>query len=264
MKNSIALVAFLCAALQPCPQDGTAYVELDYSKVDRAIAKEPKYIAAPRYALFVFGPRGESRMWAVLDKSTVESPYYDVLYFDRDADGDLTEVGERFQGTYDEKLAGAGVAMSIWIDELSEPGTGLVHKKFRVSTVGKQKDSPGIWFQMKWNGTEEISGGYAQASRHSTNWSSSPAEAPILRPTPRGTFSFGLYTWGGDEVVLERKGESKVYVMVGNAGSGPDTLAVVDEQFLDLEKDVLTVTLIGEDEEGNEVRGEPVRLKQHC
>jgi hypothetical protein len=49
--------------------------------------KEPKYQHEPRYALLVFGPKRETRVWMVLDGTT--------LYVDRNANGDLTEAGER-------------------------------------------------------------------------------------------------------------------------------------------------------------------------
>jgi hypothetical protein len=51
--------------------------------------KEPKYRNEPRYALLVFGPKREQRVWMVLDGST--------LYVDRNANGDLTDPGERLE-----------------------------------------------------------------------------------------------------------------------------------------------------------------------
>ena len=101
--------------------DKAEYVEIDYAKIDRKLAKEPTYVAEPRYALFVFGLEGKARMWAVLDKSDAESPYYDVLYLDLDADGDLTDDGERFQGTYNKKREASGTAMSITVGNVPVP-----------------------------------------------------------------------------------------------------------------------------------------------
>jgi hypothetical protein len=51
--------------------------------------KEPKYKNEPRYALLVFGPKREERVWFVLDGAT--------LYVDRNANGDLTETDERLE-----------------------------------------------------------------------------------------------------------------------------------------------------------------------
>lgn len=64
----------------------------DLTKIDRTIAKEPVYASkVPKYCLLVFGPEAKTRVWAVLDG--------DVLYVDRNANGDLTEPGERLELT---------------------------------------------------------------------------------------------------------------------------------------------------------------------
>ena len=56
-------------------------------------------------------------------------------------------------------------------------------------------------------------------------------------PCPHGPLSFA--TWGSDQIVLRPGSETHVNVIAGNRGHGPDTLAVVDENFLDLERDVV-------------------------
>lgn len=58
----------------------------DLTKIDRTIAKEPAYKAKPKYCLLVFGPEAKTRIWLVVDG--------DVLYVDRNGNGDLTEKGE--------------------------------------------------------------------------------------------------------------------------------------------------------------------------
>ena len=63
----------------------------DLTKVDRTIAKEPTYKTKPKYGLVVFGPEAKTRVWLVLDG--------DVLYVDRNGNGDLTEAAERFKET---------------------------------------------------------------------------------------------------------------------------------------------------------------------
>ena len=60
----------------------------DYlSTIDRTIKKEPQYVKQPKYALVAFGPKAEFKVWVVIDG--------DVIYIDRDGNGDLTEKGER-------------------------------------------------------------------------------------------------------------------------------------------------------------------------
>ena len=58
----------------------------DLTKIGRTIAKEPAYKSKPKYCLLVFGPEAKTRIWLVLDS--------DVLYVDRNGNGDLTEKGE--------------------------------------------------------------------------------------------------------------------------------------------------------------------------
>lgn len=55
--------------------------------IDRTIDKEPQYENEPVYALLVFGPEAETRIWLVLDG--------DTLYVDGNGNGDLTEPAER-------------------------------------------------------------------------------------------------------------------------------------------------------------------------
>jgi hypothetical protein len=59
----------------------------DLTRIDRTIGKEPKYTTRPCYALLVFGPKAEKRVWLAVDGN--------VLYVDRNGNGDLTEPGER-------------------------------------------------------------------------------------------------------------------------------------------------------------------------
>src|SRR5262249_47613321 len=61
---------------------------VDLAKIDRSLRKEPTYESKePQYCLLVFGPEAAVRVWVVLDG--------DVLYLDRNGNGDLTDPGER-------------------------------------------------------------------------------------------------------------------------------------------------------------------------
>ncbi len=60
---------------------------------DRRPLREPVYESeTPLYCLLVFGPQAETRVWLVLDG--------DVLYIDRNGNGDLTDPGERIEARY--------------------------------------------------------------------------------------------------------------------------------------------------------------------
>jgi hypothetical protein len=65
----------------------------DLAQIDRTIRKEPTYQTKPKYCLLVFGPEAKTRVWLVQDG--------DVLYVDRNANGDLTEKGKRVEGKAD-------------------------------------------------------------------------------------------------------------------------------------------------------------------
>jgi hypothetical protein len=56
-------------------------------KIDRSIVKEPAYESKPVYFLLIFGAEGKTRVWCVRDG--------DVLYADKNGNGDLTEPEEK-------------------------------------------------------------------------------------------------------------------------------------------------------------------------
>lgn len=63
---------------------------VDLAAIDRTIRAEPEYAKTPHYALVVFGEQAEHRSWLVMDGE-------DILYFDRDGDGDLTDANDRVE-----------------------------------------------------------------------------------------------------------------------------------------------------------------------
>jgi hypothetical protein len=63
---------------------------IDLSKLDRSIAKEPRYGSAPHYALLVFGPQAAHRSWLVMDGDS-------LLFLDRNGNGDLTDREDRIE-----------------------------------------------------------------------------------------------------------------------------------------------------------------------
>src|SRR6516162_5852375 len=80
VRSGVAAAALLVGA--------AALHAADLAKVQRTIGREPKYESdSPRYCLMVFGPEAKERVWLVLDGKS--------LYVDRNANGDLTDEGER-------------------------------------------------------------------------------------------------------------------------------------------------------------------------
>jgi hypothetical protein len=239
---------------------GSSGAQVDFAKIDRSIGKEPRYVAKPLYALFLMDAKGRDRHWAVLDKSKSDLPYYDVLYFDTTGNGDLTQISKRFVGKYDKALEPAGMGLTIRVGDVKVRGTRLVHKDFLISTTPKN-GWKGVWFRMKWDGKTEVSGGYNRVGFDTTQYSPSPKTAPVLWPCPVAKLSFGV--WGGPNLTLPIGEATRVNFLVGNWGSGPDTLCVVDEHFLVSDKDRLFATIIGKDASGRDAKVR-TQIKGHC
>jgi len=81
VAHLLSALSVLCLTLQA--------EAADLSKVYRTIVKEPTYTSRPYYALVAFGPEAAKRVWLVLDG--------EVLYVDRNSNGDLTEAEERVE-----------------------------------------------------------------------------------------------------------------------------------------------------------------------
>jgi len=64
---------------------------IDLASLDRTIGKEPSYQTKPGYSLLVFGPEARTQVWLVQDG--------EKIYVDRNANGDLTEPGEKIDAT---------------------------------------------------------------------------------------------------------------------------------------------------------------------
>src|SRR5437773_9207745 len=102
---------------------------IDLTKIERKIAKEPKYLSAkPLYGLLVFGPKAETSAWFVIDKSGPSSAPYDVLYFDRAGHGDLTLQAHKFTAAKEE----AGRS-KFEIGDFTDLSTGEKHTDLSIS-----------------------------------------------------------------------------------------------------------------------------------
>ena len=120
----------------------------DLTKIDRTIAKEPVYQNKPKYCLLVFGPDAKTRVWLVIDG--------DVLYVDRNGNGDLTQKGKR-------------MALMEPGGDITEPDRGTKHTALRVKP---QKDG-GIVVSMTTDGK------YRQQSGH-VMFAGRSQDAPII------------------------------------------------------------------------------------
>jgi hypothetical protein len=112
---------------------GAGFVQAgDLDKIDCSLAKEPAYQSKnPKYALLVFGAEARTRIWLVLDGTT--------LYVDRNSNGDLTEAGEKVAGKKDGSIF-ADDAHTYTIGELRDGGRRHLNATL---TVRETKAIPG-------------------------------------------------------------------------------------------------------------------------
>ncbi len=213
----------------------------DLSKVDRQIKKQPSYVAKePLYGLYLFGPQAQTRVWAVLDKSAADLEQYDVLYFDRNANGDLSEADERIEGKVDKRER----TVQFDVGQFKDPNTEEVHTELSVSR--RTSDDGSVFLRMQWQGKQPLRGGYAEEAGPYNQFAASPAQAPVLWFDASGQFSFQRWIWTKD---LTIGGETDFPVFMGHRGVGKNTFAAVSQEFLPKDVPVLA-TLIYTDAEG--------------
>jgi hypothetical protein len=116
---------------------GAEAAAADLSTIDRTIKKEPAYQAKPKYCLLVFGPEAKARLWLVLDG--------DVLYVDRNGNGDLTEEGKRVKVPAFEPSKHPAHAQERSIEAGTIAVGGLTHTNLVVSqTQYRRKIDPSV------------------------------------------------------------------------------------------------------------------------
>jgi hypothetical protein len=249
----VAVVTFAVCLAALAPAGGTARgaEPPDLSKVERRLKKEPAYQAKePLYGLYVFGPQAKTRVWAVLDKSKPDAEHYDVLYFDRNADGDLTASDERIEG----KVKGDDTIFEI--GSLTDAVSGQTHTGVSISR-SEGRDGM-IMFRMKWCDNVSIRGGYAPEPGPYTQFASTPREAPVLWPGADGSFRFQF--WMIDTLLVGSAEDVRVFL--GHEGHGKNTFCAVPDTFLPKEVPVIA-TLIYRDKNDKERRARS-ELRERC
>lgn len=215
----------------------------DLRKVERTIAKEPKYVAAkPLYGLLLFGPAAQTKVWLVLDKSKPDADGYDVLYADLNGNGDLTETSERFT------RKGEAASGSFALPDYYDKAMGAKHTKMRVNVSGNA-DAPKVMIGLQWRGKHSMGGGYPgdPGKVDYMRFGESPATAPVVWANGDGPFQFQL--WFSDKLVIG--GETGVSLFIGQLGVGPSTFWAFTQYVLP-ENEGVTATLLWRDKDGKE------------
>jgi hypothetical protein len=150
------------------PDGGANRSVLD--KIERRIAKEPKYTHLPRYALLVLGTEGSEKVWIVEDGK--------ALYVDRNGNGDLTDDGPPVKPTNVRSLGHLPNGDPKWdfdyvLDEI-EPGVDSRHTEFRLArwNYGDGQDEYGLHLRL--NGATPMYAGWTPF------WGKSAKEAPLI------------------------------------------------------------------------------------
>lgn len=242
----------ICLGLLLCIGDHTDAAGIpDLNKIDRRIAKEPAYLSKqPLYGVYVFGPEAKTRVWAIFDKSKADATDYDILYFDRNADGDLTAPAERILG----KVEGSQVTFEI--GSFTDPVSRQKHTEMSITRFAGSNSM--VMLRMKWCGKVVIRGGYAPDVGPYTQFATTPAEAPVLWPGADGTLNFQFW-----QLKPLTAGEADdVRVFLGHQGHGRNTFCAVPDTFLPKEVPVLA-TLLYKDKNGKERRAQS-ELRERC
>lgn len=210
----------------------------DLARVDRAIQKEPTYVAKkPLYGLALFGPKAEKRVWLVLDKSKPDAPAYDVLHIDRNADSDLTGPGERIE-----------ISDRVFkLGEFTDPASGAKHSEFTVRLL---EPDPTVMLSLRWREKVKFGGGYPEDPEAGyLRFTAQPQDAPMV--WIHGDAPFRFQRWCGGKLPIGGSGDLKVFL--GQPGRGPSTFAAAQEHFLPA-REIVLATLVYRDALGKEQR----------
>src|SRR5262245_47795897 len=249
-KSAMTFSVGLCLMMVTCACVGAGEIP-NLGRIDRRIVKEPTYTAKqPLYGLYVFGPEAKTRAWAIFDKSKPDATDYDVLYFDRNADGDLTAPEKRIEG----KVEAGRVTFDI--GSFTDPLSKQKHTEMSITRHGG--DAPMVMLRMKWCDKVMVKGGYAPDAGPYTQFATTPAQAPVLWPAADGALSFQF--WQLKPLAI---GEAEdVRVFLGHQGHGRNTFCAVPDTFLPMTVPVLA-TLVYTDKDGKERQAQS-ELRERC
>ncbi len=211
------------------------------------------------YGLLVFGPEAEKRVWMVLDKSKSDATRYDVLYVNVNANGDLTEAGERL--VLGDNGQDAGGEQRFRLAEFKDPATGEKHTGFSVRLSGgtSQDDPPNVMVSLKWRDKFKMAGGYPEDPDSGyMKFAEKPADAPIVWADGDGPYRF--QRWYGDKLTIGAADDLKVFV--GQPGRGNSTFWAFTDHYLP-EGEGVQATLVYRDAADKEQRA-VCELKERC
>jgi hypothetical protein len=218
------------------------------TSLERPPHAQPAYRSKrPLYGVAAFGPKAEKAVWLVLDQSKPDGDQYDVLYIDLNANGDLTEPGERLTLDKDGRFR-----LPTFVD----PATGVKHGEFSLRATGAE---PTVMLSIQWRGQTRFGGGYPQDPEDGyLAFATRPAEAPIL--WVQGDAPFRFQRWYGRDLHIGKADDFKVFL--GQPGHGRSAFFAAQVHFLP-DKEWVRATLIYRDKQGKEQRA-VCELRERC
>jgi hypothetical protein len=221
----LACVALGCDQSSAVPnRGGLSGPAVDLTQIKRTVDKEPSYQNKPRYCLLVLGLRAETRIWLVVDGND--------LYVDRNADGDLTDEGEKVTATKP-----SAELLEFEAGEIVEADGKTKHARLVVTQYFQRRFGhlvEGLF-------VSDVRGNFGQGthSEKGMQFAESLEDAPIVHIG-------GPFTMTVDSVVAETKrgtrllefpfelqpGEqvADIHVLVGTPGLGQGTFAAISSQ----------------------------------
>jgi hypothetical protein len=125
-----SLSIFLTVTYLACGTSSSQAIDL--TKVPRTISKEPAYQSDPRYIFLVFGPQAKFRLWLAFDG--------DLVYVDRNGNGDLTEPRERLKPSQ-KPTDDTFIRCTVYdLGALEDPFTGKKYDKVRIDRLALKAD----------------------------------------------------------------------------------------------------------------------------
>jgi hypothetical protein len=204
----------------------------DLRQIERTIAKEPAYKNKPKYCLLVFGEQARTHVWLVQDG--------EVLYVDRNANGDLTEKDERVTLKPENKNFRTFEAGDIHDGALTHTGLTVTQFPATAELAGNAQEWQRIkqqggeprtwWIQVAAERPAEDKRPLPKRIKYVVNgdglgmllFANRPADAPIVHFN--GPFTLGLQD---RKQRLTAGHKSQLQIGVGTQGIGPGTFSFV-------------------------------------
>ena len=227
---ALSAACVLLAPLFACAGERKA---ADLSQIGRSIAKEPSYrTQEPRYCLLVFGREAKFRVWLVQDG--------DILYVDRNGNGDLTEPGKRVAKTAGEaggrrwevgELVDGGRKHAIaYVIEMTATVESVGDAREFARIKGKHDRAINMWIGVRAERDPDDDRPLPKQIQYIINgdgtgylaFADRPQDAPVVHLN--GPWTFGLQD-PKQHVAAGQK--TNLQLGVGTPGVGPGTFAFV-------------------------------------